>query len=270
MQHLLEPLRAGLGAEPEPDLLRPATTGCRSPSTARSTGGSPGSGCPRAAPPPPARRAAACRPRPATRGPGGPPRPGRPCRAGSRTCTTRSKPVPGTSCAAPVSKRVRRSTPASMAAARAASIEGPSMSYPTNDECSNALARMIVEAPRPQPDVDHARAVAELLDDAVERREPGLHEVGLVAGAEQAQDAGVESVVVVAPADALAGGERADEGLVVGEAGGDGLEGAAQEDRAGLVGEHERVLSASARRCRRQGDRPRSRRRPGWTSHSCT
>ena len=57
-------------------------------------------------------------------------------------------------------------------------------------------------------DVRHAGAALELLDDAVERRQPRDDEVGVVAGAEEALAALVDVVDVLVPAEALRRFER--------------------------------------------------------------
>ena len=55
----------------------------------------------------------------------------------------------------------------------------------------------------PAADVGHRRAALELLDDAVERRQPASEtQVGVVAGAEEPLAALVHVVHVVVPADA--------------------------------------------------------------------
>ena len=51
-------------------------------------------------------------------------------------------------------------------------------------------------------DVGDARAALELLDDAVERRQPRADQVGVVAGPEEPLAAVVDVVVVLVPADA--------------------------------------------------------------------
>ena len=81
----------------------------------------------------------------------------------------------------------------------------------------------------------------QLVRHPVEGREPGLHQVRLVAGPEQPQCPGVQPLVVGAPVDALARRERANERVVVDVAGRDRLEGTGEEHRP-LVGQHERVL----------------------------
>ena len=91
-------------------------------------------------------------------------------------------------------------------------------------------------------DVGDAAAGGELLVHAVERRDPGLDDVGAVAGLEEAPAAVVDVVVVLVPAEAGTGLERVRD--VVARVGGAEreLEGAADEGRAGGVGEHERLL----------------------------
>ena len=115
------------------------------------------------------------------------------------------------------------------------------MSKPANVDRPNACAMMIVDAPSPTSDVGDARAFAQLVDHPVQGREPFVDAMGGVAGTEQPQDAGGHPVVVVLPADPCAGTERVHEQVVVGVAGGDALEGAAEEDRPRKTG-----LSSSA------------------------
>ena len=94
----------------------------------------------------------------------------------------------------------------------------------------------------PAPDVGHARPGPQLAHHPVQGGEPLAHQVGGVAGAEQPQRAGKQPVVVLVPADPGAGADRVREPAVVGVAGRDDLERAAQEDRAVLVGEHHGLL----------------------------
>jgi hypothetical protein len=94
----------------------------------------------------------------------------------------------------------------------------------------------------PAADVGDGRAGPQLVDHAVERRQPLGDQVGGVAGPEEPLDPGEQPRVVGVPADPGAGAERVDDQVVVGVAGGDGLERAGQEDRAVLVGEDHGVL----------------------------
>ena len=88
---------------------------------------------------------------------------------------------------------------------------------------------MIVEAPCAAADVGHARARAQLVLDAVERRDPRLHEVRAVARAEEALAALEQVVRVLVPADAGAAAERLGDLRLVAHGGGHQLEGAGQE-----------------------------------------
>jgi hypothetical protein len=78
--------------------------------------------------------------------------------------------------------------------------------------------------------------------DALERRDPGLDDVGSVAGLEEAPAAVEHVVVVLAPAEARAGHERL--GDVLARVGGAEreLEAARHEGRAGGVREHQGLL----------------------------
>ena len=93
----------------------------------------------------------------------------------------------------------------------------------------------------PAPDVGHARPRLQLVHHPVQGGQPVTHQVGGVAGAEQPQHAGEQPVVVISPADPGAGAERLENRPWSGR-GGDGLEGAGQEDRAVLVGDHHGLL----------------------------
>ena len=91
-------------------------------------------------------------------------------------------------------------------------------------------------------DVGDARAGPQPRLHAVEGRDPRLDQVAEIRRAEEPLDAVEERVVVLVPADALAGAERLGE-LVDDPAGGDrGLERADEERRAVLVGERHRLL----------------------------
>ena len=91
-------------------------------------------------------------------------------------------------------------------------------------------------------DVGHPRARPQLLDDAVERGQPRVHQVREIAGAEEPLGPLEQVVVVLVPAHALAGPEAlGDVGLVLDERRKQ-LEGARDEDRAVVMGERERLL----------------------------
>jgi hypothetical protein len=99
----------------------------------------------------------------------------------------------------------------------------------------------------PAPDVGHARPRPQLVHHPVQRGQPLAHQVGGVAGPEEPQHAGEQPVVVLPPADPGAGAERVHEQAVVGVAGRDGLEGAGQEHRALLVGDHHGLLGRQSK-----------------------
>jgi hypothetical protein len=94
----------------------------------------------------------------------------------------------------------------------------------------------------PASDVGDVRPPLQLLDHAVQGRKPLADEMGGVAGPEEPQDTGEQPVVVLLPADPRSGAERVHEDVVVGVARGDALEGAAQEHRAVLIGDHHGLL----------------------------
>ena len=91
-------------------------------------------------------------------------------------------------------------------------------------------------------DVGDARARQQLRLDAVERRDPRLHEVRAVAGPEEPLAAFEQRVVVLVPADAGPAAERLGDLRLVAHGGRHQLEGAGEERRAVLVGERDRVL----------------------------
>ena len=95
---------------------------------------------------------------------------------------------------------------------------------------------------QPAPHVGHARPGPQLVHHPIQRGQPLAHQVRGVAGAEEPQHAGEQPVVVLVPADPGAGAECVREPGVVGVAGRDDLERAAQEDRAVLVGDHHGLL----------------------------
>ena len=151
-QHLAHPPRAGLGAEPEGDLLRERRRRAdhgrqavvhppdrvevvRQPVTRRGLDQQQGAvGGQRLA------------------GSGGPPRRGRPCRAGSRTSSPGRSRCPGTCEAVVTSNRVRP-VDAGLARRRPGPprSDGAWLSSPRKVDRSNARAMMTVEAPKPQP-----------------------------------------------------------------------------------------------------------------------
>jgi hypothetical protein len=94
----------------------------------------------------------------------------------------------------------------------------------------------------PAPEVGHAGPRLQLVRHPVQGGQPLAHQVGAVAGPEEPHHAGEQPVVVFLPADPGAGAERVREQAVVGVAGGDGLVGAGQEDRAVLVRDHHGLL----------------------------
>jgi len=91
-------------------------------------------------------------------------------------------------------------------------------------------------------DVGDESPGAQLLLDAVERRNPLVDQARAVDDAEQALDAVEEVVVVLVPAEPAAGPERVDHALIGADRGGDRLEQAGLGERAELVGEHDGVL----------------------------
>ena len=100
-------------------------------------------------------------------------------------------------------------------------------------------------------DVGHARARLELLDDAVERRQPRLDQVGEVAGAEEALGALEQVVVVLVPAEALAAAEALGDVRLVLDDRREQLEGAGDEDGAVVMRERQRLLGRQRERRRR-------------------
>ena len=95
-------------------------------------------------------------------------------------------------------------------------------------------------------DVRDLPAALQLLDDAVERREPGREQVGVVAGPEEALAALEHVVVVLVPADALPALRTLDDPRRVDHRAERDLEEPRQVRRAVLVGQRRRLL-------RRQG-----------------
>ena len=101
---------------------------------------------------------------------------------------------------------------------------------------------MIVDAPWPQP-TSATRPPASSLSSTPSSA--GIHEstrLRVVAGAEEALGALEEVVVVLVPADALAGAERLADLRLVAHGDVHELERAAEEGRARLVGQRERLL----------------------------
>ena len=91
-------------------------------------------------------------------------------------------------------------------------------------------------------DIRDLGAALELVDDAVERRQPLLHQLVLVGGAEEARGAAEQAFGAVVPADALAGPERFRDFRLVQHEGRHHVADRAHEIGAVLVGEHHRLL----------------------------
>ena len=91
-------------------------------------------------------------------------------------------------------------------------------------------------------DVGHARARQQLGLDAVERGDPRRHEVRAVGGPGEARGSVEQRVVVLVPAGADPAAERVGDPRLVAHGRRHQLEGAGEERRAGLVGEHDGVL----------------------------
>ena len=91
-------------------------------------------------------------------------------------------------------------------------------------------------------DVGDHRAALQLLDDAVERRQPLGHEMGAVVGGEAALRTVEQVVVVLVPADAAAFAEALGDPLPAVDGGDRALDHPRQVDRPAVVREHERVL----------------------------
>ena len=94
----------------------------------------------------------------------------------------------------------------------------------------------------PASDVGDRGALVELVDDAVECRQPGVDEVGLVPGSEEPLGAAEESFVVFAVVDALPGAERLGHLRLPEVARGQHFEPAAEEHRAVLIGQDHGVF----------------------------
>jgi hypothetical protein len=100
---------------------------------------------------------------------------------------------------------------------------------------------MMVEKPWPQPK-SATCALLQLVDDALQRRKPGRHEVRLIAGTEGFACRTEQALRLVAPADALARAKgRLDERLTFQHRDRQ-IEGGQQIDGAVRVGEHHRLL----------------------------
>ena len=85
-----------------------------------------------------------------------------------------------------------------------------------NCDFGNAFAIRTVDQPWPQPTSATLAPALQLGHDAVERRQPVLHEVVQVAGPEEPRDGAEQAAGLVAPGDAAAGPERRlDLGLVL-------------------------------------------------------
>ena len=95
-------------------------------------------------------------------------------------------------------------------------------------------------------DVGDAGPALEPLDDAVERGQPRLDEVGVVAGAEEPLAALVDVVVVLVPAEPVALTSRLGDALRVDDGAERDLEEPRQVGGAVLVGERHRLLGREA------------------------
>ena len=100
----------------------------------------------------------------------------------------------------------------------------------------------IVECPWPQPTSATTAPAFELLDDAVEGRQPFGDEAAAIGVAVEGRDAAIEPPVMVAPGDALAGAEGLHRLVLVEPHRGRNVPGIRDEDRAVLVGEDEGLL----------------------------
>ena len=90
--------------------------------------------------------------------------------------------------------------------------------------------------------VRHGRAALQFLDNSVERREPFIHQMGRIAGAEEPLGAAKEAGAVFMPADAAAGSERLGDLRLVLEHGREHIEAAGQEGGARLIGQDQGLL----------------------------
>ena len=100
----------------------------------------------------------------------------------------------------------------------------------------------MVESPVPAAHVGDRRARFELLDDAVERRQPVGHQVRVVARAEEPLATLVDVVDVVVPADTGAGPDHVGDARRVVQRPECDLEQARQVGGAGVVGQGHRLL----------------------------
>ena len=91
-------------------------------------------------------------------------------------------------------------------------------------------------------DVGDPRARMQLRLDALERRDPGAHQVRVVARPEEPLGALEQAVMVLVPADALAAAERLADLRPVVHGRRDELEGSGERRRAVVLRQHERVL----------------------------
>jgi hypothetical protein len=91
-------------------------------------------------------------------------------------------------------------------------------------------------------DVGHDSPALEAVDDTVERRQPGADELPPIRRPERTLGAAEQAIAVLVPAHATAAAEALLDALAAGDHGVRGLEDAGHRQRAGLVGEHERVL----------------------------
>ena len=123
---------------------------------------------------------------------------------------------------------------------------------PTNSRLRERLGHDQRRCAVAAADVGHLGAALELVDHAVERRQPLAQQVRLVAGPEEPLDAAEQAVAVLAPADALAGLEGLGQLRLVGEHGGQRIEAARHVDGAVLVGEHGGLLGRQRERAGRR------------------
>ena len=101
---------------------------------------------------------------------------------------------------------------------------------------------MIVENPCPQPTSATVAPRSSFADDAVQRRQPGSHEVVVIARAEEASRRAEQALRLIAPADALAGAERRFDQRLVFQHDRRHIEGALQIDGTVGLGEHHRLF----------------------------
>ena len=99
----------------------------------------------------------------------------------------------------------------------------------------------------PTADVGDSRAALKLCHDAVERRQPGGHEVGLIARPKEASGRAEQTLRLIAPADALASTERRFDKRLVFQHDRRHIEGGLQIDGTVRLGKHHRLF-------RRQGE----------------